>query len=432
MRRFPLVGLAMSVLLCAGMWLYVGRVLVSRQKECAASHGIPRGNLSDLYPRWLGSRELLLNRRDPYSAEITREIQAGYYGRPLDPARANDPHDQEAFAYPVYVTLLLAPTVKLPFAAVQESFRWLLAGLTVVSVILWLRVMRWRQSWTTGATMVFFTLATFPVVQGIRLQQLSLLVAALIAGCIYLLVEDRQILAGILLALATIKPQLALPLAACLVLWSSSRFYSRWKFAVSFVIALVVLIVGGEVLLPGWIHEFKGAIIAYRRYTQSGSLLDQLAGPPAGAALALLVVMAVTGVCWRARKNPADAEDNHFGWTTSLVLAATVVILPTTAPYNQLLLLPGAFLIARTWADSCAVSAAFRVLRAIVAACVIWPWISATTLALASLITPAAERFWQVPLWTSLLGPIPLAACLGVHVTRHGLRPRESQLTTDN
>jgi hypothetical protein len=430
MRRSAFFALTISVLLCAGMWLYVGRVLIPQQKEFAGSHGIPRGNLSDLYPRWLGSRELLLNQRDPYNPDITREIQSGYYGRPLDPARPNDPHDQQAFAYPVYVAFVLAPVVKLPFVVVQTISRWLLAGITVVSVILWLRVLRWRPSWISSAIIVLLTMATFPAVQGIRLQQLTLLVAALIALGIDLLVANQQVLAGVLLALATIKPQLAIPLAAWLMLWSLSRLQRRWKFAASFATTLVALIVGGEVLLPGWIREFCAAVIAYRGYTRAGSILDQLAGTSAGTMLAVAVVVAVALVGWRARKNPANTVDDHFCWTTSLVLAATVVIVPSTAPYNQLLLLPGAFLIARTWDHSPNVSSAFRVLRAIAAACVIWPWISATTLALASFFTPAAERCWQIPLWTSLLVPVPVAACLVLRVTGRAILP--APLTTSH
>jgi hypothetical protein len=422
MRHSSQLALAVSALLCAGMWLYVNRVLIPQQKEYAASHGIPRGNLSDLYPRWLGSRELLLNRRDPYSAEITQEIQSGYYGRPLDAAWPGDPHDQEAFAYPVYVAFLLAPTIKLPFAAVQGMFRWLLAGLTLLSTVLWLRVMRWHLSWISCTVVVLITLGTFPAVQGIRLQQLSLLVAAVIAGCVYLLSRNHQIPAGIVLALATIKPQLAIPLAAWLLLWSGSKLKTRWKFAGSFAITLLMLIGAGEFLLPGWIREFRSAVIAYRNYTRAQSILDQLSGPVTGAMLAALVVLAVALAGWRSRKYPADTEDDHFCWTTSLVLASTVVIVPTTAPYNQLLLAPGALLIARTWSESRSVIAAFRVLSAITAACVIWPWILATALAMASFLTPAAERLWQVPLWTSLLLPIPLAACLGLYVSNRWIQ----------
>jgi hypothetical protein len=279
---------------------------------------------------------------------------------------------------------------------------------------------RWRTSWTTTAVVVFLTLATFPAVQGIRLQQLSLLVAAFIAGSIYLLTKNRQVPAGILLALATIKPQLSLPLAAWLLLWSASRFSARWKFAASFVMTSVALTLAGEVLLPGWIRQFYFAIIAYRNYTQARSILEQLAGRPAGAVLAVIVALAVAWAAWRGRASAADSEGasdtDRFCWTTSLVLAATVVIVPSTAPYNQLLLLPGCLLIARTWNDLEQVSVAFRGLRWIATACVVWPWISAAALALASLVTPVAQRFWQVPLWTSIAIPIPIAACLALCV----------------
>ena len=116
------------------MWFYVQEILVPYQKADAAAHGRPRGNLSDLYPRWLGARELLLHNRDPYSPEVTRDIQRGYYGRVLDPERADDPKDQQGFAYPVYVAFLLAPTIVVSFPVVQLGFRWLLVILTLLSV----------------------------------------------------------------------------------------------------------------------------------------------------------------------------------------------------------------------------------------------------------------------------------------------------------
>jgi len=411
-----LTALTISAMFCAGMWFYVARVLIPEEKEYAAAHGVPRGNLSDLYPRWLGARELLLHGRDPYGTDVTREIQTGYYGRPLDAVRPNDPHDQEAFAYPLYVVFVLAPTVKLPFPVVQECFRWLLAGLTVLSTLLWLRSTSPRASWGVSAVAVLLTLATFPAVQGIRLQQLSLLVSALIAGCAYLLSRNHQILAGVLLALATIKPHLVLPVAAWLLVWSVSRFSVRWKFAASCTITSAALIVCGELLLPGWIHEFHAAIIAYRNYTHAVSILEQLAGPIAGVVLTALVVFAVALAASRARHDPAETDDKRFLWTTSLVLAATVVIVPSTAPYNQLLLLPAALLLAQNWTtNSSRLFPGLRVLRAIAAACVIWPWVSATVLALASITTPAVVRYWQIPLWTSLLIPIPIAAWLSFY-----------------
>ena len=36
-----------------------------------------KGHPGDIYHRWLGSRELLLNGRNPYGKEVTEEIQIG-------------------------------------------------------------------------------------------------------------------------------------------------------------------------------------------------------------------------------------------------------------------------------------------------------------------------------------------------------------------
>ena len=115
-----------AALMAAAMWIWVQRVAIPHQQSESAAKGIPRGNLSDLYPRWLGARELLLHGRDPYGSDITREIQTGYYGRPVDPRRPNDPKDQQAFAYPLYIVFVLAPTVGLPFPIVQKIFLLLL------------------------------------------------------------------------------------------------------------------------------------------------------------------------------------------------------------------------------------------------------------------------------------------------------------------
>ena len=144
------------------MWFYVQRVLIPYEKADAAAHERPRGNLSDLYPRWLGARELLLRHRNPYGDDIAIEIQKGYYGRALDPARPNDPKDQQGFAYPVYVVFLLAPLIGLPFHDVQIFFHALLIVLTAASVWLWLRTLRWRLPPLAIVSGIVLVLGCFP------------------------------------------------------------------------------------------------------------------------------------------------------------------------------------------------------------------------------------------------------------------------------
>lgn len=413
------LALAAAVFVCAGTWVYVDRVLIAHQEAEARVRGTPRGNLSDLYPSWLAARELLLRNRDPYSPEITVEIQTGYYGRPIDAARPNDPTNQQAFAYPVYVAFLLAPSVKLPFSEVQVLFRWLLAGLTALSVLLWLHVIGLRLSWVPATVVVVLVFGTFPVVQGIKLQQLSLMVAALIAGSTFFLVKGRLTLAGILLALAMIKPQLTVLLAAWLMLWAFSRLYLRWKFAAAFVLTLAALMGAGEVLLPGWIHEFYIAVLAYRKYAVSLSLLGELTTPTLGLLLTVAALSITAIICWNARN--VRALDREFCRTTSLVLAVTVVVIPTIAPYNQPLLVPGALLVGVSWmgehwSELLRTNLFIRIFRGVAAVCLAWHWISATVLAAASFFSSRAQEFWRLPLWASILTPVALTVCLGLMI----------------
>lgn len=410
MKAIAKIVLAFACL--ASVWLYVSRVLVPHQRSVAASTGSPRGNLSDLYPVWLGSRELLLRGRDPYSAELTREIQVGYYGRELDSSKTQDPTNRQAFAYPVYVAFVLSPTVNMQFETAQSLFRWLLTLLTCVSVCLWLRVLRWRPGWSTNAVCVVLTLATFAAIQGIRLQQLSLLVAPLVAASLALLVSGQLILSGILLALAMIKPQLTFLLALWLLLWTFGDLRRRWRFAAAFLVSMAALVIGGEWILSGWIGKFRDAIAAYKSYAASGSLLGWMFSPGAGITMAAVILAAMAAAGWRNRKS--DAQNESFVRLTSLGLAVTLLIIPMFPPHYQLLLLPAALVLVRDWRELSKADFASRALLRFSAIALLWQWISAAVLATLSFFTSAAQRFWQLPLWTNVILPIPLAACLAL------------------
>ena len=408
------------MLSAASMWFYVQWVLVPYQKADAAAHGRPRGNLSDLYPRWLGTRELLLHHRDPYSSEVTREIQSGYYGRPLDPRRMDDPRfnepkDQQGFAYPLHVIFLLAPTIGLPFPVVQAGFRWLLVILTLASVLLWLRVLRWRPSAATTAIIILLTLGSYAVVQGIKLQQLTLVVSALLAGCGAALVAGHFSLAGFLLALATIKPQLALPLAGWLTLWAVSDWRRRQSFIWSFALSMAIFLGASEYILPGWMREFRDAVAAYRQYTGgAGSLLDVLTTPWLGKILAAVAVLAVVVMGWKVRR--ASHDSAAFSSILALVLAVTLVIVPSFAPYNQVLLLPAVFLITISWKDLWSRGSLTRVACGLGLLVVGWPWLASCGLMLASrFVSPSSlQKAWTVPLYTSLGIPLVVLGLLSL------------------
>jgi Glycosyltransferase family 87 len=406
MRRRSYLGLLLALLAAFSMWFYVQRILIPHERSEAALHGTPRGNLSDLYPRWLGARELLLHHRNPYNADITREIQSGYYGRLLDPTRTSDPRDEQRFAYPIYVVFLLAPTVGLPFHVVAIGFRWLLLLLTAASVLLWLRALRWKPSCTTIAILMLLTLGSFPAIQGMKLQQLSLLVSAMLAAVAALLATEHLVIAGILLALATIKPQLVFLVVPALFLWVISDWRARKRLARSFAATMLLLVVGSEILLTGWLSQFRAAMSGYYRYTGGGlSLLDVLTGALAGKALAALLIVVLAVLAYRSRQD--SSSSTAFIATFATTLAVTIVVIPTFAPYNQLLLLPAVLIVVRDRQILLSSTGLVRSIVAVLAAVVVWPWIASITLLLAAIVLPSTnlQKYWAVPLYTSLAIP---------------------------
>jgi len=405
--------LVLAAIVCAaGMWLYVQRVLVMYQIADAARTGLPRGNLSDLYPRWLGARELLLHGQDPYSPAVTREIQAGYYGRSLDPANPKDPKDQQAFAYPVYVVFYLAPTVHLPFAVVQKAFFWLLVAVTIVLVPLCLRILRWPLAYPERVSVVALAMGSLAIVQGLKLQQITLLVAALIAGAIALLVADHAIPAGILLGLATIKPQLVCVLLLWLAIWTLGDWKRRYRWAVSFLATVAILTAASELALPHWISRFWHAMHDYLNYTEGVPLLHKMLPNPWDWLTEASAAATSALVCWKNRRQ--GARTPAFAATACLVLGVTLLLVPSYALYNQVLLLPAILLVARERQMLWQRSRISRVLLTAAAILLLWQWLSAVILATLSfvLVPGVVEKAWAVPAWATPALPLAVTALM--------------------
>lgn len=411
-ESFPLTWLLLSILCAAGMWTYTERVLIPYQVSDAAAHDRPRGNLSDLYPRWLGARELLLHGRDPYGPEVSREIQSGYYGRPLDPARRNDPHDEQRFAYPLYVVFWLAPTIGLPFRVVQFSFFWIMLVLTAASTLLWIRVSRWALPWSCQAGLLLLTLGSVPVMQGLKLQQMSLLVAALLAIAITLLMVDHSVAAGILLAAASIKPQLVFLLLFWLALWTLADWRHRYRLAASYLLTMVVLIAASEWYLPHWIPRFWNAILEYQRYTATVSAIGLMAGRSLGHILELITFAIFTAACWKQRRLAANSE--AFVFMVAFALVITIDVAPTFGLYNEVFLLPGILLLVKERRAIWRRSATDRLLCTLAAILLFWPWFASASLSALSFISPhsAVERAWAIPFWSVLFLPVAVTALM--------------------
>lgn len=413
LRGRQVLALACGLLAVSSMWFYVNGIVIAHQERQAADLQLPRGNLSDLYPRWLGARELLLRGRDPYSREVTLEIQRGYWGRELDASRPNDPKDQQGFAYPVYVAFLLAPTVRLDFAIVRVLFLWWSAGFTVISVLFWKRIMcndlsRWE---TLIALLLVF--GSYPFAEAFHLQQPLLLEAFLLAASFLARRYGWLALSGMLMALATIKPQVALLPVLLLLFWVSAEWRQRQRWLWGFASMMVLLFGASEYVLHGWIFRFYAGVRAYRDYTSGGAFLDWLVGTRWSGLCRVILLLPVLLVAWKSRR--ADLASVASRGALSLVLVAAVCTAPILGTYNQLLLIPALFLV---WDQRMALQCGgmiSRTLTKIIAALVVWPWVACGLLVVAKVVFHADQFVrwaWQLPLYTTLSLPIALLTLL--------------------
>ena len=100
----------------------------------------------------------------------------------------------------------------------------------------------------------------------------------------------------------------------------------------------------------------------------------------------------------------------------ALVLAVTLVIVPSFAPYNQVLLLPAVFVVAASWKDLWTRNRFTRAACAVGALVVFWPWLASCALMGAWPFLPAGvvQRAWAYPLYTSLGIPLVVLGLLSL------------------
>jgi hypothetical protein len=422
-----------SLLVACGYWYWALNIYAPANAVIVIASGRPRGNNSDLYARWLGTRELLLHGRDPYSPEITREIQAGFYGRPLNPQNLSDPIQQEAFVYPIYVAFLLAPTVGLPFRIVAEVFRWILLASVALSVPLWIGAISFRTRASVTIAAMLLALSSPPAVVEFFQQNLIALAMLFLAAAAAAIVRNRLVAGGILLAVATVKPDSTATLILWFLLWAASKWRNRNQLIWSFSAAVIVLWIAGETLSRHWLGRFLQAVLDYRSYGTDPSVLDVLLPSSVAKVVTVVLTISLILLCWRFRKAAAGSE--QFRWALASVATVTFITYPKLADYNQLLLIPPLLALGVSYHRLDRLSLLSRALMKAPFACLIWSWAAATALSLWSVAFPTSNfhAIARLPDYTShAVGPLTLLALMMLlYAAVNHDRPKDAtQVTT--
>ncbi len=371
----------------------------------------------DFYPVWLGARQWRLEHRDLYNSEMTREIQIGLFGRPLDARNPNDPPtDYRQFAYPAFTEMLLWPAALLDFPNLRLLLAFFLPILTAASIWFWLLALQWHIHPPGLTALIVLTLCTYEVLEAFFALQPGLLVFFFLASAALALRRNRLMLAGVLMSLTLIKPQVTLLAVMYMLIWSCAD-RRRSRFWIGFFAITICLTVSSLWIWPHWPVRWIGILLGYHRYAMPpliivlpGRTLNALIGP----ALIAVALLASAILAWRNRHAPAESPT--FWWTLSVLLAVTsVALLPGLAIYDHVILIPAILLLLRDREKIWAAGPAHRILLSLGSLVLFWPWVAAFALLLMRAFAPTifySPAVFVLPIRTAASLPFAVLALL--------------------
>ena len=417
-----LVGAAAMVYYHLG--LFMPRVLeVHEARNLSGAYALG----DDFYPVWLTSREWIRARLDPYGPEVTREIQKGLFGRPLDSQIPTDPlPDYRTFAYPAFTDLLFWPAAEFPFASVRVVLVFFLAGLTAASVFLWAGALSWRIGRIWSVIILLLVLCSYPVLEGLYAGQLGLLVGFLLAASLLTLQRGRFLLAGILTALTMIKPQMTVLALLYLLLWSIRGRQER-RFYFGFFFTMLALAGAAIAVWPHWIQSWTRVILGYHRYARPPLVTEVFAsssqpGIARAISWAIIVLLLISAVVVAWRNRAAAAASPRFWLTLSFLLSVTAVtLLPGQAVHDHVILLPGIFVLACRW-EQLSASRIGKALLVMGVGVILWPWLASCSLIVLRPLISAqqfhSKAVFALPLRTAAAFPFVVLGALAIALRR--------------
>ncbi len=301
----------------------------------------PGGN--DFLARWMGTRKWLMEGVSPYDQSVSLATQEVIYGHPAELEKGED---VSHFIYPLTSMVFFAPFGLLEYLPARALWMTLLELSMMVLAIVSMRLVQWQPKPAWTVSLILFSLFWYHGIRTVIVGQFAAIEAVLITGALLLIMNKNDVEAGILLALATAKPQMSFLIIPFVLIWAYSRhrFSLIWSFAAS----LLGLFALSLVFIPTWPMQMMRQIMEYPDYTaRIGSLTSILASAfpklstslNIGLQIAFWVYLIVEWVvAWKK-------DSRWFLWTAMMTLVLTNFLTPRTATTNYVMLLPVLFLI---------------------------------------------------------------------------------------
>jgi hypothetical protein len=309
----------------------------------AADRSIPPENVGPDFIQFWTAATLLVDGRDPYDPALEAVVQ-----RELGWSREEEGlgvYDFLPYYYPPW--LGLACSALLPLGYPLATLTWVVLGaeMLIASALLLSSCIRGVSPLLAVAVVATFGFS----VKAVAMGQVAPLVLALIALAWWLLERRRDIAAGVVLSLLTIKPQLTLFLLGALVLRMLAT--RRWTVVASFAASLAGLAIASWAVRPDWVPAMLAATSATPMPTRyfpglGTTLYAVLAAVGVSGAMLLAASAAVAVAAVAALVREAVRRTTSLDAVFGLGTLVPFFVVPYARPYDfPILLVPALILL---------------------------------------------------------------------------------------
>ena len=305
----------------------------------------PGGN--DFLVHWVGTQSFVKEGISPYSDDVALRIQNLVYGRP---AQAGE-HELRV-AYPFYSVFLFLPFSLIEdFTISRALWMTVLEFLIIISTIMMIRMVNWKPNFLISFLIIVFSLFWYHGLRSIINGNAVVFILFFIILSIYAIIHKQDELAGICLALMTIKPQVVFAFIIFLVFWSLAN--RRYKVIFWFLGSFVAIIILSLYFLPSWPMEFLREVFRYPGYNPPGTPATALAEILPGIGRQLGIILSVLSILILLIEwvNGRYSREEKFIWVISITLVMGQWLNIQTDPGNFLIMFPAIILIFRIIED---------------------------------------------------------------------------------
>ncbi len=297
---------------------------------------------------WTAGDLWLHQRTSPYDPRVAEASQQLIFGRasPADVLRR-----PALFLLPLPAMMFYAPFAAIPFPLARTAWMTLVEVCLLGSAVLGLRLVHWRGSpWLTGMFLVF-SVMWYHGAQVVISGNFAGVEVFLLTGALLAIHRKLDAVAGVLLGLSSVMPQLSFLFIMFAFAWGLSG--RRWALVLWTCGSVVVLYGLSLVVMPIWPLEWIGQLLGVLRTTDARPILltffDLIPGIPQWA-IAGLVILCLIYIGWEWSAVMKE-EDRWFLWTSALTLASTTLLTYKTTTAVFVILLPALILPLTVWLE---------------------------------------------------------------------------------